>query len=67
MRAKKGVFITTGTFSDEARAYADKIESRIVLLGGEEVTGLMIDFGLGVSPVATYEVKRVDSDYFLEE
>jgi restriction system protein len=64
MRAKKGVFITTGTFSDEARAYADKIESRIVLLGGEEV---MIDFGLGVSPVANYEVKRVDSDYFLEE
>jgi restriction system protein len=67
MRAKKGVFITTGTFSSEARAYAERIDSRIVLLGGEEVAWLMIDFGLGVAPVATYEVKRVDSDYFLEE
>lgn len=67
MRAKKGVFITTGSFSAEARAYAERIDARIVLLGGEEVAWLMIDFGLGVSEVATYQVKRVDSDYFAEE
>ena len=67
MRAKKGVFITTGSFSSEARAYAERIDARIVLLGGEEVAWLMIDFGLGVSEVATYQVKRVDSDYFDEE
>lgn len=66
-RAKKGIFITTSEFSSEARQYADKIDSKIVLLDGEQVADLLIDFGLGVSGVASYEVKRVDSDYFSEE
>jgi restriction system protein len=66
-RAKKGVFITTSDFSNEAKHYADKIDSKIVLLDGEQVAELMIDYGLGVSGVASYEVKRVDSDSFSEE
>ena len=66
-RAKKGIFITTSDFSNEAKHYADKIDSKIVLLDGEQVAELMIDYGLGVSGVASYEVKRVDSDFFSEE
>jgi restriction system protein len=66
-RAKKGIFITTGTFSSEAAQYVATIDPKVVLLDGQQLTGLMIDFNVGVSPVASYEVKRIDSDYFAEE
>lgn len=65
-RAKKGVFITTSGFSKEASDYVSMIENRIVLIGGKQLTGLMIDFGVGVSKIASYDVKRIDSDYFEE-
>ena len=65
-RAKKGIFLTTSSFSSEAVQYASFIDSRIVLIGGEQLAGLMIDAGVGVTKVATYEVKRLDSDYFEE-
>lgn len=65
-RAKKGIFLTTSAFSAEAVQYASFIESRIVLIDGEALAGLMIDAGIGVSKVATYDVKRLDSDYFEE-
>ncbi len=66
-RAKKGIFITTSDFSKEAEDYASRIESKIVLIDGETLWNLMIDFGIGVSTVATYEVKKLDNDYFDEE
>ena len=66
-RARKGVFITTSTFSSEARQYATAIDTRIVLIDGSELARLMITHGVGVTPVAVYELKRVDSDYFSEE
>ncbi len=66
-RAKKGVFITTSDFSKEAQDYASRIESKIVLIDGEQLWNLMIDFGIGVTSVATYEIKRIDSDYFNED
>jgi len=65
-RAKKGIFLTTSGFSSEAKQYASLIDSRIVLIDGETLAGLMIDAGIGVSRVATYDVKRLDSDYFDE-
>ncbi|MFC2993113.1 restriction endonuclease [Halomonas tibetensis] len=65
-RAKKGIFLTTSGFSAEANQYASFIDSRIVLIDGETLAGLMIDAGIGVSKVATYYVKRLDSDYFEE-
>jgi restriction system protein len=65
-RAKKGVFITTSGYSKEALEYVSMIESRIVLIGGKELTSLMVDFGIGVSKIASYDVKRIDSDYFEE-
>ena len=65
-RAKKGIFLTTSNFSNEAIQYASFIDTRIVLIDGEQLAGLMIDTGVGVTKVATYEVKRLDSDYFDE-
>jgi restriction system protein len=66
-RARKGVFITTSQFSREAREYVTRIEKRIVLIDGEELAQLMMDFGVGVADVGTYNVKRLDRDYFDEE
>jgi restriction system protein len=65
-RAKKGVFITTSSFSKESIEYVSLIESRIVLIDGKKLTSLMVDFDLGVSKIASYDVKRIDSDYFEE-
>ena len=63
-RARKGVLITTSQFSQDAKDYVTRIEKRIVLIDGEQLAQLMIDFGVGVAEVATYTVKKVDSDYF---
>lgn len=65
-RAKKGIFLTTSSFTTDARNYAAYLDSRIVLVGGDQLAGLMIDADVGVSKVATYEVKALDSDYFEE-
>lgn len=66
-RARKGVFITTGTFSAEAKDYVSRIDPRVVLIDGRALAEYMLDFNLGVTPKATYELKRVDTDYFSEE
>jgi restriction system protein len=66
-RGRKGVFITTSTFSKEAREYVGQIESKIILIDGPTLAGLMVDHDIGVNTVDTYAVKRVDSDYFSEE
>lgn len=66
-RAKKGVFLTTSDFTREAREFAAMIETKIVLISGRELAGLMIDYSVGVSTVQNYEVKKIDSDYFVEE
>jgi restriction system protein len=66
-RARKGIFLTTSTFSKDAYDFASRIDSKIVLMDGETISQLMIDYGVGVTTVATYELKRIDSDYFSEE
>lgn len=63
-RARKGVFITTSAFSKDARDYAERIEKSIVLIDGERLSELMIDYGVGVAEVASYSIKRLDTDYF---
>ncbi len=66
--ANKGVFITTGVFSESARAFAQRsIQQKIVLIDGDRLAGLMMDHGLGVTTVATFQVQRLDSDFFGEE
>ena len=64
--AKKGVFITTSNFTKEAREYIPRNETKIVLIDGEELAQLIIDYNLGVSIQQTYEIKRMDNDYFGE-
>lgn len=65
-RARKGVFITTSGFTCDARDYVGRIDKRIVLIDGTRLAALMFDHGVGVASVASFEVKRVDSDYFEE-
>lgn len=66
-QARKGVFITTSNFSSGAKSYVDTITSNIILIDGEQMAELMIDYNVGVSIAATYEIKKIDSDYFIEE
>jgi restriction system protein len=63
-RASKGVFLTTGTFSSDARAYVERIGKKVVLIDGEALTRLMIEHDVGVSVQRRIAIKRVDSDYF---
>jgi len=65
--AKKGVFITTSKFTNEAKEYQPKNETKIVLIDGEQLADLMIDFNLAVTTTHTFTIKRIDNDYFEEE
>jgi restriction system protein len=67
VRARKGVLITTSSFSKEAEEYVSHIERKIVLIGGKQLAQLMIDHDVGVATARTYTVKRIDLDYFTEE
>jgi restriction system protein len=61
------VFITASTFAGTATDYAGGIDPPVILIDGPQLAEYMIDFGIGVTTVSTYEVKRVDADYFSEE
>jgi restriction system protein len=65
-RSKKGVLITTSSFTHGAEEYVNTIENKIVLIDGATLTQLMMDHNVGVSPVSSYDIKKIDSDYFLE-
>lgn len=65
--AKKGIFITTSSFTKEALDYAPKNETKIVLIDGERLAQNMIDFNIGCTIQQIYELKKIDSDYFYEE
>lgn len=66
-KAHKGVFITTSGFSKPAYDFVRDIQDKVILIDGLTLADLLIDHGVGVSTVATYEVKKIDSDYFVEE
>jgi restriction system protein len=66
-RATKGVFITTSSFSREAIEYADGVTPRIILVDGKELAELMIDHSVGVSVSRSYDIRRVDLDYFTSD
>ena len=66
--ARKGVFITTADFTAEARAFAENNKAgKVVLINGEELTRLMITYGVGLSTVSEYKIQIIDSDYFVDE
>ena len=66
-KASKGVFITTSTFSKEARNFVAKSSKKIVLIDGQQLADYMIEFNVGVSIKKTYIIKRIDTDYFEEQ
>jgi len=66
-RAKKGVFITTSSFSKDATTYASQMDTKIVLIDGEDLAEYMIDYNLLLTVKSTYEIKKIDLDYFEEE
>jgi restriction system protein len=61
------VFITTSAFSGEAVEYAKNVDSSLVLIDGQRLAELMIDYDIGVSKVEAYITKKIDTDYFSEE
>jgi len=66
-RASKGIIFTASAFSADAREYAASVSPRVILVDGDRLAALMIDFGVGVSSRETYSIRRVDSDYFGDE
>ncbi len=66
-RARKGVLLTTSTFTADAHAYVDHIDPRIVLIDGRQLAEYMIDHDIGVTTAETYPVKRLDADFFEED
>jgi restriction system protein len=67
-KARKGVFVTTSNFSQQAWDYANGIENlKIILIDGEQLAQLMIDYDIGVTEESRYIVKKMDLDYFGDE
>jgi len=65
--AKKGIFITASTFTKEALEYTPKNETKIILIDGFQLSELLIEYNIGVSNQQTYEIKKIDNDYFEDE
>ncbi len=65
-KASKGVFITTSSFARDAEEYAASVDRKVVLIDGQKLASLMIEHNVGISTVRTFEIKRIDSDYFEE-
>jgi restriction system protein len=65
-KSKRGIFITSSDFSNDAYEFVKNIDSKIILITGEELCSLMYDYTLGVKVQDTYEIKKIDEDYFSE-
>ena len=65
-KASKGVFVTTSNFTQGAKESVNKAASKIVLIDGIALAQYMIEFNVGVSTRKSYEIKRLDTDYFEE-
>lgn len=63
-RANKGIFITTSSFSRDAREYMSNIAAKIILVDGDQLVKLLVEHDVGVSTASTYKIKKIDSDYF---
>jgi len=62
--ATKGVFITTSSFSSEAKDYLKTVQQNVVLIDGDRLVELMIQHGVGVRAEQTYTINRIDEDFF---
>jgi len=66
-RARKGVFLTTSTFTRDALDYVETIETKVVLIDGQTLARLMIKYNVGCTTAQTFAIKRLDSDYFSDD
>jgi restriction system protein len=66
-KAQKGIFITTSGFKRSANEYAKDVHQKVILVDGERLADLMIEHNIGVSTSDSYEIKKIDSDYFNQE
>jgi restriction system protein len=66
-KARRGIFITTSTFSKDAQEYADSVETKVILMDGARLAELMFEYGVGVTTVNNFVVKRIDSDFFEDD
>jgi len=65
--AKKGIFITTADYTNEAKSYIPRNETKIVLIDGKMLAQLMVDNNIGCTTQHAYELKEIDEDFFDEE
>jgi len=65
-QANKGVFITTSDFKKTAKEYAEDVSQKVILINGERLAELMIEYDVGVSPDRVVRLKKIDTDYFEE-
>jgi len=65
-KAKKGIFITTSSFPQSVYDFVTQVEYKIVLINGEQLANLMIEYNVGLSSINEYQVKKIDYDYFEE-
>lgn len=63
-QANQGVFITTSRFSADARAFAESVPTRVVMIDGQRLARLMIRYGVGVQVKQTIQVVEIDEDFF---
>jgi restriction system protein len=63
-RARRGIFITTSSFTADATNYVSTIDFKVVLIDGKRLAEFMIDYNIGVTGSTVYQLKRIDSDYF---
>jgi len=64
--AKKGIFITTAKYSNEAKAYVSQLDVKVVLIDGEQLARFMIEYEVGVETQTVYKIKTIHTDYFSE-
>jgi len=65
--ANKGVFVTTSSFTQGAVDFVEKLPQRIVLIDGEQLTSLMVKYGVGVRMEQRFELMKADEDYYIED
>ena len=65
-KANKGVFITTSSYTKDAIQYAADVQHKVILIDGDKLVDLMIEYNVGVSKEYSYEIKKIDLDYFEE-
>lgn len=66
-KANKGIFVTTSSFTQPARDFAERHPFKIVLIDGEQLAALMIRYSVGARIEETLHLKRIDEDFFVNE